>query len=202
MGGRDQARPRMRLTAVLVAGIVISCVGAISGVTARAASSPHQQAELTPSDGTNTEVFGYSTAVSGDTAIVGARFKNNQAGAAYVFIRSGSGWTQQAELTGSATAAFERFGSSVALADDGDMALVGAPNQSTGAGAAYVFTRSGSTWSERAELTASDTGGGFGWSVALPDDGHSALVGAPFHNGDVGAAYVFTRSRSTWSQAG
>ena len=102
------------------------------------------------------------------------------AGAVYVFTRSGTSWSQQAELTASDAAANDGFGSSVALS--GDTALVGAAGKTVGgqsdAGAVYVFTRSGTSWTQQAELTASDAAAGdnFGCSVALSGD--TALVGA------------------------
>jgi hypothetical protein len=116
---------------------------------------------------------------------------------------------QQAELPvppGLATG--DNFGTAVAL--DGDTALVGAPSHTVGShteqGAAYVFTLSGTTWTWRATLTASDGAAidDFGAAVALSGD--TALVGAPFHkvgsNTYQGAAYVFTRSGTSWSQQG
>ena len=124
-------------------------------------------------------------ALSGDTALVGAADKTvggqSDAGAAYVFTRSGTSWSQQAELSASDAAADDCFGCSVALS--GDTALVGADDKTVGgqsdAGAAYVFTRSGTSWSQQAELSASDAAAGdhFGCSVALSGD--TALVGAP-----------------------
>ena len=101
-------------------------------------------------------------------------------GSAYVFTRSGTTWTQQAKLTASDGAADDYFGYSVALS--GDTALVGAYWDDVGAnydqGSAYVFTRSGTTWTQQAKLTASDGAAGdhFGHSVALSGD--TALVGA------------------------
>jgi hypothetical protein len=140
-------------------------------------------------------------------------------GAAWVFARSGSTWTQQGpKLTASdVTAGIADFGSSVALSSDGNTALIGGPadrlptfQQFNGVGAAWVFARSGSTWTQQGpKLTASDeTGdGGFGWGVALSSDGNIALIGGPGDNsitgrGSVGAAWVFDRSGSTWTQQG
>jgi hypothetical protein len=163
-----------------------------------------QQAQLTVAASPGSQ-FGFSVALSGDTALVGAindvGVKNNQ-GSAYVFTRSGSTWTQQAELTASDGAASDFFGRSVALS--GDTAVIGASGDDSLQGSAYVFTRSGSTWTQQAKLTASDGAVGdlFGFSVALSGD--TALVGAM--NDDVGAsnnqgsAFVFTRSGTTWTQ--
>ena len=169
----------------------------------------NQQAELKASDGAAGDDFGYSVAVSGGTAVVGASghmvSSNQGQGAAYVFVPSGGTWTQQAELTASDGAANDQFGWSVAVS--GSSAVVGAPGHMVGSnvlGAAYVFAQSGTTWGQQAELTSSDGAANdkFGSSVAV--DGNTAVVGAVGHmvglNVDQGAAYVFVPSGSTWSQ--
>ncbi|HLI28456.1 MAG TPA: FG-GAP-like repeat-containing protein [Chloroflexota bacterium] len=173
-------------------------------------------AALTASDAAASDNFGISVALSADgsTALVGAYGADlpgkPNAGAAYVFVRSGSSWSQQAKLTAGDAAAGDYFGGSVALSADGSTALVGAyhadlPGQAD-AGAAYVFGRSGTTWSQQAKLVAADaaTGVSLGSSVALSADGSTALVGADGADQpgkqDTGAAYVFGRSGTTWSQ--
>ncbi len=163
-----------------------------------------QQAEFIAPDGVTGDNFGDAVAISGDTALVGAPWHGN--GAAYVFTGSGSSWTEQAELTAPDGSTYDLFGAAVALS--GDVAVIGAPDHKVGAngrqGAAYVFSGSGSTWTEQAELTASDgtTGDYFGTSVALSGD--AALVGAPWHaaggNPNQGAAYLFADLGSGWSQ--
>ena len=169
-------------------------------VFVRSGSSWSQQGpELVAGDGAYNDEFGYSVAVSGDTALVGAIEHDVGAkagqGAAYAFVRSGTVWTQQAELTAGDGIAHDWFGHSVALF--GDTAVVGANLARWERGAAYVFVRSGSSWSQQGPAlvhgddAASDA---FGYSVALSGD--SALVGAPWHhvgtNPGQGAAYVFT----------
>jgi len=162
-----------------------------------ATSSGISQHELTASDGTGADDFGWSVAISGATAVVGAPFRNDGEGAVYVFVRSGSTWTQQAELTPPDGFGGDRFGISVAIS--GSTLLVGSP-YSTATGVAYVFVRSGSTWSEQAELTSSDGGlfDAFGSSVAL--SGSTAVIGALYHSDDAGAAYVFVQSGTSWTQ--
>jgi hypothetical protein len=169
-----------------------------------------QQAELTATDQASENDFGYAVAISGDTALVGAPWKttngDKEAGVVYVFTRSEGSWQQQTELTASDAFDYDFFGSSVAL--DGDTAIIGAPgkemNSELDAGAAYVFTGSGSSWSQQAELTPSDeaTWDHFGTAVAISGD--TALVGnepAVFSGvGKPGATYVFTRSDTDWSQ--
>jgi hypothetical protein len=199
-----------------------------------------QQARLPTGTNGPEDLFGFSVAVAGDTVVVGAHGEDSSttgvnstpnenataSGAAYVFTRSGTTWTQQAYLKASNTGAGDSFGFSVAVA--GDTVVVGAlgedssttgvnstPNENaTGSGAAYVFTRSGTTWTQQAYLKASNTGASdaFGRSVAV--SGNTVVVGAhgedssttgvnstPNENATAsGAAYVFTRSGTTWTQ--
>ncbi|MGH8126998.1 MAG: hypothetical protein ACRETC_01335, partial [Gammaproteobacteria bacterium] len=131
----------------------------------------------------------------GTTALVGADDRNSDTGAAYVFTESGGVWSQQTELTDPGLGG-DVFGVSVALASVGTEALVGADGHDNGVGAAYVFTESGSAWSQQAELAASDGAADdfFGTSVALSADGATALAGAYGRNSFTGAAYVFTGS--------
>lgn len=158
-----------------------------------------QTAALTASDAFMDEAFGSSVSLSGERLLVGASLSSptgTHSGAAYVFVLIGGAfWLEEAKLVGLDTAVGDMLGSSVDL--EGDLALVGAPfNLSTAGqtGAAYVFERSGSSWSQKAKLLASDVLGGaeLGTSVALAADTY--LVGAP-GDGDMGpgagAAYVF-----------
>ena len=178
-------------------------------VFTRSGSTWTQQAKLVAGDGAIIDHFGFSVTLDGDTALVGAIYDtvgvNSDQGSAYVFTRSGATWTQQAKLVAGDGAAGDTFGNSVAL--DGDTALVGVCRDDVGAnsdqGSAYVFTRSGSTWTQQAKLTAGDGAEGdfFGSSVAL--DGDTTLVGANYDDvssSSQGSAYVFTRSGSTWIQ--
>ncbi|MCH8987788.1 MAG: hypothetical protein IIA92_03175 [Chloroflexi bacterium] len=166
-----------------------------------------QQAKLTAGDAGPGDQFGWSAAISGDTVIIGAPTDTptgTNSGAAYVFIRTGSVWTEQAKLTASDGAMSDNFGWSVYI--DGDTAAVGALGESfngSNSGAAYVFTRTGGVWTEQAKLTASDgtTGDNFGRSVALSGD--TLAVGAPGDSdkgADTGAAYVFVRTDGVWAE--
>ena len=96
-----------------------------------------------------------------------------------MFTLSGGSWTQQAELTASDGGSADAFGWSAALSSDGNTALMGATGKYVNQGAAYVFTLSGGSWTQQAELTASDGAAGdfFGDSVALSSAGNTALVG-------------------------
>jgi hypothetical protein len=196
-----------------------------------------QQAYLKPAviDATGADQFGAAVAIDGDTIIVGARFEdgdgsgptNNGAGnsgAAYVFVRSGGVWSQQAYIKASNPELNDNFGEGVAV--DGDTALIAAVGEDSngssqadntfpGAGAVYAFTRTATVWSQQAYLKASNafTGDGFGSGIAL--SGETALIGAQSEDGSgtgstgdptdnsfqqAGAAYVLVRSGSTWTQ--
>jgi len=179
-------------------------------VFVRSGTTWNQQQQLTAADGATYDKFGYSVAISGDTAVVGACADevgaNAMQGSAYVFVRSGTTWSQQQQLTASDGAAGDEFGYSVALS--GETAVVGAYLDDVGGnadqGSAYVFLRSGTTWSQQAQLTAADGAAGdfFGFSVAL--SGETAVVGALNDhigtNGNQGSACAFVRSGATWSQ--
>ncbi len=175
-------------------------------VYVRSGASWSQQAKLTAADGAAGDAFGFAVAVSGDTALAGAYLDDLSRGAAYVFTRSGTAWSQQQKLTGSDSVGGDQFGFAVALS--GDTALVGAPSDDVGLdtnqGSAYVFTRSGMFWSQQQKLTDSNGGPSdqFGQSVAL--SGETALIGAPFDNiagvSNLGSAFVYVRSGEDWSQ--
>jgi hypothetical protein len=178
-------------------------------VFTRSGSTWSQQGEkLTGTGETGEGRFGKSVALSadGDTALIGGTRDNSYVGAAWIFARTGSTWTQQGEkLTGTGEAGQGEFGRSVALSADGSTALIGGWGDDGNEGAAWAFTRSGSTWAQQGEkLTGGgETGEGeFGTSVALSADGNTALIGGPHDNGNAGAAWVFARSASTWAQQG
>ncbi|MEO8427506.1 MAG: FG-GAP repeat protein [Verrucomicrobiota bacterium] len=202
-----------------------------------------QQAYLKASNTGVGDSFGYGVAVSGDTLVVGAYLEDSNAtgvngnpsnnsatdsGAAYVFVRNGTNWVQQAYLKASNTGANDWFGWSVAVS--GDTVVVGARNEDSNAtgvngnqsnnsagdaGAAYVFVRDGTNWTQQAYLKASNTGAidVFGYHVAVSGD--TVVVGAPGEDSNAsgvngnqsdnslsfaGAAYVFVRSGTNWSQ--
>jgi hypothetical protein len=173
-------------------------------VFTRSGTTWTQQAKLTGADKIGTGEFGASVALSsdGDTALIGGGGDNGDLGAAWVFTRSGTTWTQQAKLTGGEEIGTGRFGHSVALSSDGNDALIGGPGDSDGLGASWVFTRSGTTWNQQAKLTgaAESRGGEFGSGVALSSNGRTALNGGPGDSNGVGAAWVFMRSSKRWSR--
>jgi hypothetical protein len=202
-----------------------------------------QQAYLKASNTGRDDRFGYRVAVSGDTAAVSSYQEDSNAvgvngaqtndvatdsGAVYVFVRSGTNWTQEAYLKASNTQFGDIFGRSVAVS--GDTIVVGAPREDSRAtgvngdqadnglsdsGAAYVFVRSGTNWAQQAYLKASNTGASddFGFRVAVVDN--TLLVGAWTEDSSAtgvngnqndnsapgsGAVYVFVRSDTNWTQ--
>ena len=186
-----------------VSGLPDGCVDVAFAEVTQAAQ------KLTASDGAAADQFGYTVAISGDTALVGAiddDDRGTDAGAVYVFVRSGGVWTQQQKLTASDGAGAALFGWSIALS--GDTALVGSPfaddNRGTDCGSAYVFVRSGGVWSQQQKLTPAafwlpvDR---FGFSVAI--EGDTALIGTrPDATTRPGSVYVFARSESGfWGQS-
>lgn len=166
-----------------------------------------QGVKLTPNVVAGNPGFGDSVALSsdGNTALVGGMNYNSFQGGAWVFTRTNGVWGEQGgvlEPTGETEPPF--FGSGVALSSDGNTALIGGFRDGDFTGAAWVFTRSGGTWTQQAELTGGGEVGGaqFGSSVALSANGNTALVGGLEDNSADGAAWVFTRSGSSWSAQG
>jgi hypothetical protein len=175
-------------------------------VFTRSGTTWSQQQKLFHPNGRQYDYFGENMQLDGDNLIVSAHYEphntsssSHNAGAVYIWTRSGTTWTQQQRLTASDKATGDEFGSSVAI--DGDTCVVGAWNEDAGgsnAGAAYVFTRSGTTWSQQQKLVASDAAAGDKFGGASAISGDTVVVGA--YNNGAGAAYVFTRSGTTWTQ--
>ena len=193
-----------------------------------------QQAYLKASNAEENDAFGRDVSISGDTLVVAARFEDasagggeadnsaTNAGAVYVFVRTGTTWAQQAYLKAPNADQDDEFGTSVSIS--GNTLAVGAireasaagagqaDNSAPGAGAVYVFVRAGTTWAQQAHLKASNAEGGdqFGSSVSVL--GATLVVGALAENSsagggeadnsvqDAGAAYVFVRTGTTWTQ--
>ena len=187
-----------------------------SYVYIRSGTSWTQQAKLVTSDIQGGDTAGFHVTISGDGnyAMMGARNEDTggyNAGAAYVFIRSGTSWSQQAKLVSSDLQASDAFGSGVSLSSNGTYAIIGAyasyssEDPWVDEGSAYIFIRSGTSWSQQAKLIATDgqAGDDFGWNVDISNDGSHAIVGAPEEDAggtNAGAAYVFKRSGTSWSQ--
>jgi hypothetical protein len=191
-GHRQRARLEVKVKGrgLVFAGVVLA--------TAIWASPSAAQADL--------RLFGYSVAVSGDTMVVGAASDNTaagiDAGAAYVYVRSGAAWTEQQRLTAADGAAGEQFG--IAVAISGDTVVVGALYDESApgvpSGSAYVFVRSGTSWTQQQKLSPTDGAPSdwFGFFVALAGD--TAVVGAPLDDAAAGSVHVFVRSGAVWSE--
>ena len=226
-------------------------------VFTRSGTTWSQQAYLKASNAGAADNFGSSVAIHGDTVVIGAPGEDGHlltgstspppdntttgdsasaSGAAYVFTRSGTTWSQQAYIKASNVGANDTFGMNVAISVDtvtvgapgedggGVGVTAGSPNDTitgnavAGSGAAYIFTRSGTTWSQQAYVKASNTGGGDAVGTSMGIDNDTAVVGAagegsngtgvnpgPAAEADntataSGAVYVFTRTGTTWSQ--
>jgi len=160
-----------------------------------------QQQKLTASDAAAQDQFGSDLSVSGDTAVVSARWDDGagtDSGSAYVFVRSGGVWTQQQKLTASDAATNDWFGFAVSVS--GNKAVVGAPlddDAGSSSGSAYVFVRSGGVWTQQQKLTASDAAANdqFGQLVSLTGD--TVAIGTPADDAAgpfSGSAYLFSCS--------
>ncbi|MBC8239759.1 MAG: FG-GAP repeat protein, partial [Alphaproteobacteria bacterium] len=142
--------------------------------------------------------FGDSVSLSGNTLVVGAPQDislGSNAGAAYVFQRGGTDWTQAAKIKASDGAANDRFGSSVAT--NGSTVVVGAPGDEGNRGAAYAF--SSGSWGQTSKLNASDGASGDLFGAAIDYAGTTLVVGAPGDDGSRGSAYVYSGSGASWA---
>jgi cysteine-rich repeat protein len=177
----------------------------------RSGSTWTQIKKLLASDGTNGDYFGYSVSINGDYIVVSAHTNSinpwEHQGAAYVFYKDQGGipdsWGEQQKLTASDAGVDDYFGLSVGI--NGDYTVIGAQNDTVGAtagqGSAYVFHRSGTTWSQEFKITAADGAeeDAFGESVSI--NGDHIIIGAPGQDSgasESGAAYVFKRDGTDW----
>ena len=142
--------------------------------------STWQEQTLAPTGAIGESEFGSTIALSadGDTALIGGGGDHGGVGAAWVFTRSGTTWTQHdGKLTANNEIGAGEFGSSVALSADGHKALIGGPDDNAGAGAAWMFTRSGESFTQQpSKLTANEGGAGFGVRVRLSGEGNEAVI--------------------------
>jgi len=189
-------------------------VGAVWAFTRSNGAWSQQGTKLVGTGAVGTALQGASVALSGDgnTAIVGGPRDNGSAGAAWIFTRAGGVWSQQGtKLVGTGAVASGgdlpgvRQGSAVAISADGNTAIVGGPNDNFGAGAVWIFTRSGGVWTQVGAKLVGTAAVGLaeqGVSVALSGDGNTAVVGGRDDNSGVGAVWVFTQSGGVWTQQG
>lgn len=163
------------------------------------------QQKLTASDSTPGDQYGWSVDLSGNTAVVGARFDDDKgfnSGSVYIYSATEHGWSEQQKVSASDGASGDQFGRAVVLGDQ--KLLVGAPyidSNGTNSGAAYSFSRIDGVWAEQQKLVASDSAQDdqFGWSVAMSGD--TALISARFDDdkGDnSGSVYVYRLNGKAW----
>ena len=169
-----------------------------------------QEAKLLASDGLDEDSFGFAVSLSGTTALIGAYRADvkpdgspgpgakKDAGAAYTFLWDGTSWTEEAKLFASDVTRLGNFGLAVSI--DGDVALIGSPLADNGkkqTGAAYLFQRSGSIWTEQVKLTASDGAKNDHYGDTVSIQGTTTVVGAPRDDDagvDAGSAYFYDLS--------
>ena len=191
------SRIQTSMSVVLTAIVALNVTGGLPPTLAQ-----FEFAKLLPSDGLKGDGFGYSVAICGDAAVIGAWFDDDHAGSAYVYRYDGLNWVQEAKLWASDRAASDLFGWSVDIS--GEVVVVGAirdADAGTFTGSAYIFRFDGSRWVEEQKLLASDYAywDEFGFSVAISGD--VAVIGA-IRNDDkdpnCGSAYVFRFDGSRW----
>ena len=175
-----------------------------------------EEAILSASDKTIDSYFGMFVAISvaGDRVVIGSPYANpggiSDAGQAYVFSRSGTTWVEEAILTASDKAVGDYFGLTLAIDGTGDRIVISSPYANFSgiayAGQAYVFSRSGTVWTEEAILTASDKEENdyFGLSVTIDNAGNRIVIGSPMANpgglAAAGQAYLFSRLGTAWTE--
>ncbi len=202
--GRILVYTHRSLKSIAVSAAVFFCLVLVIGFASEESWSDVTGRKIMASDGTAGDAFGCAVAIDGDTMLVGAQLADaagSDSGAVYIFQKQGDSWVEQTKLVASDASSDDRFGYSVSL--EGDIAVVGAHRDDQAgyrAGAVYVFTRTGDTWTEQAKLIADDaeTEDYFGVSTSIYGD--TIAVGADYEDGQRGAAYVFVRNGDTWTQ--
>lgn len=169
----------------------------------RTGGSWMQQAKLvgTSNNGTSQQGFSVSLSANGNTLAVGANNDSSGLGATWIFVRSGSSWSQQAKLLGSGLVGASQQGYSVSLSANGDTLAIGGPFDSSNIGAIWIFTRFNTIWTQfGSKIVAPDATGtaGQGYSVALSSDGNVLAFGGPFDSANNGASWVYIFNGIAW----
>jgi hypothetical protein len=192
---------------VISAGVTASSAGNFT-VTSTSYPSTQQGNKLIGTGNVGGAWQGWSLSISadGNTAIVGGRIDNSGQGAAWVYTRNGSIWTQQGnKLVGSGNLGAAQQGISVSISADGNTVIMGGTDDNSNQGAAWVFNRSGGVWTQQGlKLVGAGNIGAArqGISVSLSADGNTAIMGGFGDNLGQGAAWIFIRSNGTWTQQG
>ena len=167
------------------------------------------QATLKAPDGVQGDGFGFSVAVSGNSVIVSAPYHTvgtkTQLGVVYIFVRSGTTWSKQAEFGPADGSSYDFFGGAVAIY--GNTAVIGSTFHKVGThagqGTAYVYVRQLSSWTLQGHLNGPGSAQSDHWGSSVALYGNMALVGSPYHavggNLDEGAVDTFVRSGTSWS---
>jgi hypothetical protein len=214
--GREEVVAKSRLRAVLnigallnigVAGVLVLLVALIPAASASAAAptsppiAPRGSLLATLNNPGSPYEFGYSVAVSGNTAVVGAPYSgSNDAGVAYIYVKAGSEWptTPTTTLLDPGAVEADSFGYSVSVS--GKTVVIGAQGVNSNAGAVYIYVKGASGWPTTPTTTLSDPGAtagdSFGTSVAV--SGRAVLVGAPGISSNAGAAFIYEKSALGW----
>ncbi len=206
--GSTHAFRRLQKTAVLSVGLTVALVlGLATASSGQVSGEPTTQDQrVVASDPGTGDRFGTAIAIDGDTMVIGAGFGDEFTGAAYVFVRTGDTWIETQRLVPADSQTFDGFGFAVAI--EGDTIIIGAslsspfvaPGELQGTGAAYVFMRTGDTWTETQKLSADapQADGRFGAQLAI--DGDTLVVGAPAVEDSAQATHVFTRTNDSWTE--
>jgi hypothetical protein len=167
-----------------------------------------QGGKLIATDATSDAEFGYAVSLSadGNTAIITGANDNNDVGAAWIYTRTGGSWTQLGpKMVGTGMVGFAYFGYSAAISADGNTAVIGGVMDNSNQGAVWIYTHSGSNWTQQGTKlvgTGMVGAGEQGRAVSISADGNTAMIGGFYDNSYQGAAWIFTRSGNTWTQQG
>jgi hypothetical protein len=164
-----------------------------------------QGAKLTNSSTNAIQGSYVSVSADGNTAIIGAPGDDSNKGAAWIYVRSGTTWTQQSKLVGTGAVGAAKQGTGVAISANGNTAVVGGPADNSNVGAAWIFTRNGTTWTQQgSKLLGSGAVGAAqqGINVAISGDGNTIASGGFADDGYKGAAWAFARYGNSWAQVG
>ena len=195
------------VTGSVSVGTATTMVTAPSSFTVNTSLYPYfQQGTKLTNSSTNAIQGSYvSVSADGNTAIIGAPGDDGSKGAAWIYVRSGTSWSQQAKLVGTGATGAAKQGTGVAISANGNTAVVGGPADNANGGAVWVFTRNGTTWTQQGnKLVGSDAMGAAqqGISVAISGDGNTIASGGFADDGYKGAAWAFARYGSGWAQVG
>jgi FG-GAP repeat len=180
--------------------VLVSVALLFSSQLALAQFSQQQKLVGTGAIGNAGEGMSVSLSSDGNTAIVGGPYDDGEKGAAWVYTRSGGVWTQQDKLVGKQAIGIALLGGSVSVSSDGNTAIVGGPYDDGGKGAAWVYTRSGGSWTQQQKLACTNPTPQQVLPVSVSSDGNTAILGGPYDDGAKGAAWVYTRSGGSWTQ--